>query len=412
MNNKIDQVIILHYTLPPVLGGVEKLLYPLAEQFVNNGFIVTFLAGRGSLNSNKIKTTLIPELDPQNTNIVKTQDKIEEGLLPENYKSRVEEIEKKIETRIGYVEHIIIHNMMTMPFNIAATEALWNFIHKYPDKNYYIWTHDMAWRMEKYQNKLYDRYPWNLLKKPVPQGKYITISEYRKKQLVDLLGLKKSRVKVIPNVINIQDFLKYSNHTNKIISKLALYNRYPVILLPVRILPRKNIEHSVNILSHLQNAFPDMVAVITGEYNINEDYYKKIKSLIDKENMQQNIVFMQDVFQELNIPFSENSNIVRDLYFVSHLVLYLSKDEGFGLPILESAIARTPIVLSDLDVFQEITQDNANYLSNSIDPETGAQELRKILVDKKDYQSLNMRVTRQYNWEFWWDRYLKNIFKK
>src|SRR6056297_798521 len=95
----IKQVIIIHYTLPPVLGGVEKILVPLAEQFAENNYIVTFLAGRGNINSNRIKTTLIPELDPSNTNIRKIQDKITKGLLPENYDNRVNEIERRIETR-------------------------------------------------------------------------------------------------------------------------------------------------------------------------------------------------------------------------------------------------------------------------------------------------------------------------
>src|SRR6056297_2992281 len=147
---KINQVIIIHYTLPPVIGGVEKMLEPLAEQLAQNNFIVTFLAGKGNLNSKKIKTSLIPELDPEHTKIAGMQKQIDAGSIPEQFETKVDEIERKIETKIGYIKNVVIHNMMSMPHNLAATQALWNFIQKHPDKNYYIWTHDLAWKMESY----------------------------------------------------------------------------------------------------------------------------------------------------------------------------------------------------------------------------------------------------------------------
>ncbi|MCF7884940.1 MAG: glycosyltransferase [Candidatus Marinimicrobia bacterium] len=409
--SKIKQVIIIHYTLPPVIGGVENMLKPLAEQLAQHDYIVTFMAGRGGINSTKIKTTLIPELDPGNTKIAKMQRQINTGTLPEHYHSKVKEIEKKIETRIGYIDNIIIHNMMTMPFNLAATEALWNFIQKYPDKNYYIWTHDLAWQMDCHQDKLYNRPPWDLLKRKIPQADYITVSNYRQRQISKSMKINKSRIKIIPNVIKFQDFLKYNNFTSKIISQLSIYNRFPVILLPVKIIPRKNIERSINIIANLKRYYPDMIALITGNFHEKNIYYQKIKNLVEKKELENNIIFLQKILDDLEVPSGHNPKIVRDLYFVCHLVLYLSNDEGFGIPLLEAAAARVPIVLSDLQVFKEIAQDEAVYLPNTLDQEEAAERLKNIIDMKVSYLNLNMRITRHYNWDFWWNRYLKNIFK-
>jgi len=45
-------------------------------------------------------------------------------------------------------------------------------------------------------------------------------------------------------------------------------------------------------------------------------------------------------------------------------LLYLSKGEGFGLPLLEAANHGTPIICSDIPVFHEIAGDFATYVVN------------------------------------------------
>ena len=411
---KIKQVIIVHYTLPPVIGGVEKMLEPLAEQLAQNNFIVTFLAGKGNLNSQKIKTSLIPELNPGHTKIAGMQKQIESGSIPEHFETKVDEIERKIETKIGYIKNVVIHNMMSMPHNLAATQALWNFMQKYPDKNYYIWTHDLAWKMESYQEQLFERRPWSLLKEPVPQGQYITVSESRQNQIVDLLGISKSKIKVVPNVIKFTDFLHFNESTSRVVKQLSLYNRFPVIMLPVRLLPRKNIPRAVKILSKLKDYYPDFVAIITGDIPSDnpqgKECYDRIMKIVEENRIQENIIFLHNVFKKIGVDPGKNPVIVRDLYFLSHLVLYLSSDEGFGIPILESAVSRTPIVLSDIKVFQDIAGNNANYLPAKLSDSEAAEELHEILMEKSEYLQLNREVARRYNWEFWWDRHLKDIF--
>jgi Glycosyltransferase len=52
---------------------------------------------------------------------------------------------------------------------------------------------------------------------------------------------------------------------------------------------------------------------------------------------------------------------VRCAYFASRLFVFPSTYEGFGIPILEAMAAGCPMVLSDLPVFREITEDQAIY---------------------------------------------------
>ncbi len=55
---------------------------------------------------------------------------------------------------------------------------------------------------------------------------------------------------------------------------------------------------------------------------------------------------------------------VRCAYKLCSLFVFPSSYEGFGIPILEAMAAGCPMVLSDIPVFREITQDNGVYFSH------------------------------------------------
>jgi glycosyltransferase involved in cell wall biosynthesis len=188
------QVLIAHYSLPPVIGGVESILKPLAEVFARNGYLVTMMTGTGSVESQNVKTSLVADLNPENPHVREIQRVLKFGSLPEFYEYRMQNLQRRIEAEIGNINTVIIHNMMTMPFNLMATEAFWNYIAKYPNKNYYIWTHDLAWLIDEYKSNLFDRKPWSLLRTAIPNVTYVTVSEYRKRQMAELLNIPRRKI--------------------------------------------------------------------------------------------------------------------------------------------------------------------------------------------------------------------------
>ena len=52
---------------------------------------------------------------------------------------------------------------------------------------------------------------------------------------------------------------------------------------------------------------------------------------------------------------------VQSLYRLCSLFVFPSVYEGFGIPILEAMAAQRPMVLSDLPVFREITENQSIY---------------------------------------------------
>lgn len=69
---------------------------------------------------------------------------------------------------------------------------------------------------------------------------------------------------------------------------------------------------------------------------------------------------------------------VRCVYRCCSLVVFPSFYEGFGIPILEAMAAQRPMVLSDLPVFREITENQAVYF-NPRDPASISTAITSLL---------------------------------
>lgn len=78
---------------------------------------------------------------------------------------------------------------------------------------------------------------------------------------------------------------------------------------------------------------------------------------------------------------------VRSAYKLCDLFVFPSSYEGFGIPILEAMAANRPMVLSDIRVFREITQDKGVYFPHD-DVESMASAIDKVLSSSSERERL------------------------
>ncbi len=78
---------------------------------------------------------------------------------------------------------------------------------------------------------------------------------------------------------------------------------------------------------------------------------------------------------------------VRCIYKLCSLFVFPSSYEGFGIPILEAMAAERPMVLSDIPVFREITQDKCVYFQHD-DAEAMATAIEKVLSSSSERMRL------------------------
>lgn len=97
------------------------------------------------------------------------------------------------------------------------------------------------------------------------------------------MKIDQSAIRVIPNGVDMGKFLKLEEQTLGYIKKLDLLLASPLLLLPVRITSRKNIELALQILAVLRIDLPSAQIIITGPLGphnpANLQYFEKLSAL-------------------------------------------------------------------------------------------------------------------------------------
>ena len=174
-------------------------------------------------------------------------------------------------------------------------------------------------------------------------------------------------ISIIYNTIDKSFFNKISiNDVNKIKKKYNLTNNF--IFTVGHQEKRKNFLRLIYAIYILKNDFPSIKLVIAGQ---KADETKKIKNLIIKLRLSNNI----KVFSNLN-DFE-----VRCFYKLAKLFVFPSIYEGFGIPLLEAMASGLPMVLSNTEVFREITENKYSYFDH-YDSLSIANRIKFILLNK------------------------------
>lgn len=401
----MKKVALLHFSYPPNIGGVEVFIKEQAEILSKLGYEVTVITGSGKATPN-IKLIEIPELQSiYNTNKELYEEIMAKGTKSYGFMELANLIEEKITKELESQDVIIVHNMLSLTHNIPFIYAFKKYVLIHQEKKVISWIHD-----HKYIG--FDKVRTNdfslpvdvsdLLTEKIDDVKYIAISNSLKNLISKVTNLRADEIIVIPNGINIKAFLEIDDSVFEIVEKNNLLERFPVILSPVNIIERKNIEFSLDILFHLKKIYPNLLYIITGKvshHKEGEKYLNILRTKIEKYSLKNNVLFLYE-----NIKRSLHKSEIHDFYTLCDIIFYFSKSENFGLPLLEAALTKTPIFLSDLLVFREVGGENFSYVDcENTSPETVAKNIVEFLENNK-LISMNRVVKENYN--------LTNIIKK
>ena len=79
----------------------------------------------------------------------------------------------------------------------------------------------------------------------------------RRMELAELMKLEPDSIHVIPNGVDMDTLLSNWNRKRKhLAEQINLLDAAPILLLPVRVTPRKNIELALHTLKELRKQFP------------------------------------------------------------------------------------------------------------------------------------------------------------
>jgi glycosyltransferase involved in cell wall biosynthesis len=270
------------------------------------------------------------------------------------------------------------------------------------------WNHDSPYFYKNYSKDLEEK-PWLILKKYNQNISYITISPSRAKEFQSLYKTKKE-ISVIPNGIDPTRAFLLGKSTMRLVRENKLFTANLLMLQPSRLHPRKNIELSIEVLKAFHDKGIQAKLLLAGAYDPHErktsHYYNKLKDLAESLQMQKHIILLSKYVFESGEKLIADWDTIRDLYQISDLLFMPSKQEGFGIPLLEAGMLKLPIVCSDIDPFKSIAGKDALYFSLKDHPKEIAENILEYLGQLQPH-----RMYRKVFCNYLWDNVYSDLLK-
>lgn len=357
-------IALVHYSAPPVIGGVERVLAQQAACLIKHGHEVMVVCGN--------------------------QDALVEGAVMHFFAGSGELCDLR-ESLKGF-DVVIVHNMFTMPFHWDLTREIAKLSRELSDTRFINWVHDMDVTPEVFQD---------LDLKAI----HVAVSQVRRDEFCERFSVPHDQCRVIPNGV---DFSVLASPTDSMIAyaKAHEFEKSDIILFhPTRVLARKNIELGVEIIAELCSRGIDVLYVVTGALDPHRkesaDYAKVIQNLINDRGLSDRVLF---VSAETNVTNED----VQSLYLMADALLYPSKKEGFGLPLIEALSSRLPIFCSDITIHREVMSNLAYYLDLKSSPAVMADMICANINFRPSLKCAKA-IQERYSWDRIYQDYLEPL---
>jgi len=194
----------------------------------------------------------------------------------------------------------------------------------------------------------------------------ITISETIK---TEILAIKKHRN---INVVGCGISSKVSQ-IDKASEVFLEFSRQDFILSVGHLEDRKNYHSLIHAFSDLTKEMPKKHLVIVGNDNGEK---AKLKNLINSLKLNNKITMLENL----------SDQDLGTIYCLSQGVIFPSLYEGFGIPILETMIYQKPLILSNINVFHEITKSHAIFFNPLSIPEI-TESMKMVFMQPDKFTS-------------------------
>jgi len=390
-------IAILHYSVPPVVGGVESVIAHHARLMSVDGRCVRLIAARGESLNEQVPLIRIPLADSLHERIVTMKARLNHGNLPQDFKMVRDELALKLQTALSGMDTLIAHNVCSLNKNLALTAALHQLHTSNQLPRLILWHHDLAWTTPRYLPELHDGYPWDLLRTDWGQTTHVAVSELRRAELADLMKLDPALIHVVPNGVDASRFYKLESHTQTLLAETNLLEAAPILILPISVTPRKNIELALHTLAELKKQFPQVALVVTGPLGPhNEANFKYLESLTKLRSqlcLDGSVHFLAERVKSF-LP----DEVIADFYRIADALLFPSREEGFGIPLIEAAFSHLPVFCADIHPLRELGREDVTYFSPDEDPVSVAALIARYFQNSHTAR-LAIRARASFRWE-------------
>lgn len=295
------------------------------------------------------------------------------------------------------VDLLIAENCLTIPMNIPLGSALEDVIveTRIPCIAHH---HDFVWERQRYAVSAVNDYLRAIFPPPLSEIAHVVISTVAGEEFGRRTGLP---YHVVPNVMNFEapppEPDEYSQDFRE---SFGIGPDDFLILQPTRVVPRKGIEHTIELIRRLDD--PRCRLMITHDHTDEGDaYFHRIRSYAELLGVE--IIFATERICSRRRIKSDGRKCysIWDAYPHADLITYPSTYEGFGNAFLEAIHFRKPIFCNRYTIFmtdiaplgfQCAAMDG--FLTDEV-----VEEVRALLLDKERQEVMvehNYELARRY----------------
>ncbi|MFC2140107.1 glycosyltransferase [Candidatus Auribacterota bacterium] len=244
---------------------------------------------------------------------------------------------------------IIIENALAIPMNIPFALALTELIAE-TEIATIAHHHDFYWERQRFMVNCINDYIKMAFPPSLPSIQHVVINSQGDKDLSYRRGLS---AYVVPNVFNYsKEAPGIDNYNKNVRQDLGLKEDDIFFLQPTRVIARKGIEHSIEVVHRMKN--PKIKLVITHQAkDEGKDYEKRIKSYA--KLLKVSLIIKPEIIgakREIN-KYGQKVYTLWDIYPHADFITYPSTYEGFGNAFLETIYFKKPILVNRYSIFEK-----------------------------------------------------------
>ena len=275
---------------------------------------------------------------------------------------------------------IIAENALTIPMNIPLGLALVEFLieSRLPCIAHH---HDFYWERQRFLVNAVPDYLRMAFPPAMSRLQHVVINSLARERMGFRTGMSSE---VIPNVMK---FAKQPPQIDKYARDFrAAVGLEPddwLILQPTRIVPRKGIEHAIELVKRLDD--PRAKLVISHQSgDEGHEYAKRVMNYANLLGVQ--VVHAGDIVGDYRKvrPDGRKQYTIQDVYLNADLVTYPSAYEGFGNAFLEAVHCRCPIVCNRYSIYRTDIEPRgfAVIAMDGYVTEEVVEQTRRVLTDE------------------------------
>lgn len=375
--------------------GVSLEAVRWGDIFKSKGYKVTYIAGE--LDRRGI---LIPELHFNSPEVFDLHQKIIFG--KNNYKdiqSNIFQIAGKIEGELRSIlnnkkpDLLIVANVFSLPMHFPLSVALSRIIQEYNIKTI-ARHHDFWWERKRYLRSTMFPFFKKWFPPNTAQIKHVVINSVAQKELLKRYNIKS---KVIADTFDFSSDkkIKKDSYSSNFRKDFNLSDQDIVFLQATRIVPRKRIEISIDLVKKLND--PNIILVIAGHAgDEGKEYQKKLNELVKKEQIRCIFIGIRVNSKRRIIPETgERIYTLWDAFLNCDYVTYPTMLEGFGNQFIESLYFKKPVIITPYPVYKKDIKC-LGFSSIEISPKVTGKDILKVKNVIYNFKKIKKYVERNF----------------